>query len=600
MAPRKYYFKTVQKNVTLQDVMPKRAYSYVRFSSDHQASGDSLRRQLEATRKYCAENNLALDESLNLHDLGVSAFRGRNSTKGSLGRFLDLAERGQIPAGSALVVESLDRISRESPRKAVALMNDILDHGIELHLTMIRKVFRPAQGADSGSQEGLDLLLAVVLAMRAHEESETKSRRLREVFANKRKRAAAGDGLVSKTVPWWLEIKKGEIIPIPERARIVRRIFSLKACGWSTQRIARQLNAEKMPTWRPRAKEWEDSRVRDTIRYDAALGHLMPTSKTKAAGGDSAEYRIENYYPRIVSDELAAKARAMKQVVKPRQSASGRPLNLLKGLLRHGGRWCRHQSHRNGKPGANGVKSYHSYYDDHDPNNFGKKTWSIAGNQLEPVLVAGIKELSSADFVPNGPGESRRSAQLKKKVRLLEEKIARLVEAVEKHGANALTSRLGELEREVTETRREVIRAEAQEGLAAPVNTLLRSMSSDLSDPQCRARTAVAISRLVTRMDVASDIAGLGLSKEFAIGLHAALVDALRLARQDDKTVMMPDPVPKTKRRKPLAILIHFRGGAYRLIARLPVGIVNVRVDKIRVPLLDSDDPFPSIANPRF
>jgi hypothetical protein len=72
------------------------------------------------------------------------------------------------------------------------------------------------------------------------------------------------------------------------------------------------------------------------------------------------------------------------------------------------------------------------------------------------------------------------------------------------------------------------------------------------------------------------------------------------LARQDDKTVMMPDPVPKTKRRKPLAILIHFRGGAYRLIARLPVGIVNVRVDKIRVPLLDSDDPFPSIANPRF
>src|SRR5271154_2896146 len=119
------------ENSCSQDSLPnvaaaKQAYSYIRFSREHQSQGDSLRRQLEATKAYCERNNLLLDESLDLRDLGVSAFKGRNSTKGSLGRFIDLCERGEVAPGSALVVESLDRISRQSPRRAVALLSSLL------------------------------------------------------------------------------------------------------------------------------------------------------------------------------------------------------------------------------------------------------------------------------------------------------------------------------------------------------------------------------------------------------------------------------------------------------------------------------------------
>jgi DNA invertase Pin-like site-specific DNA recombinase len=41
-----------------------RAYSYIRFSTPEQSKGDSLRRQLEKSKKYAEENGLILDSSL--------------------------------------------------------------------------------------------------------------------------------------------------------------------------------------------------------------------------------------------------------------------------------------------------------------------------------------------------------------------------------------------------------------------------------------------------------------------------------------------------------------------------------------------------------
>jgi len=40
------------------------AVSYIRFSTPKQSLGDSLRRQLEHTRAYCAAHGLTLDEDL--------------------------------------------------------------------------------------------------------------------------------------------------------------------------------------------------------------------------------------------------------------------------------------------------------------------------------------------------------------------------------------------------------------------------------------------------------------------------------------------------------------------------------------------------------
>ena len=46
-----------------------KGYSYIRMSTDIQLKGDSLRRQMEMSKKYCEDNNIELVESI--QDIGV-------------------------------------------------------------------------------------------------------------------------------------------------------------------------------------------------------------------------------------------------------------------------------------------------------------------------------------------------------------------------------------------------------------------------------------------------------------------------------------------------------------------------------------------------
>ncbi|MBR0971873.1 recombinase family protein [Bradyrhizobium japonicum] len=59
-----------------------KAYSYVRFSTPSQAAGASLQRQTDKAKKYALEHGLTLDTELNMMDLGVSAYRGKNAHTG--------------------------------------------------------------------------------------------------------------------------------------------------------------------------------------------------------------------------------------------------------------------------------------------------------------------------------------------------------------------------------------------------------------------------------------------------------------------------------------------------------------------------------------
>jgi Resolvase, N terminal domain len=93
------------------------AYSYIRFSSPQQMQGDSLRRQTEASEEYAAAHGLRLDYSLNLRDLGVSAYRGRNSTEGALAGFM--TANPQHPKGPNLPdIDSMIEFQRQSPNNS--------------------------------------------------------------------------------------------------------------------------------------------------------------------------------------------------------------------------------------------------------------------------------------------------------------------------------------------------------------------------------------------------------------------------------------------------------------------------------------------------
>lgn len=160
-----------------------KAYSYIRMSTEGQLQGDSLRRQTDRSRQYALEHGLDLDETTTFRDIGVSAFRGENLKHGALSRFKEAILNKQIPRGSYLLVESLDRFSRDDIDFAVTEFLQLLRAGINVVTLIDGRVFSP------GQRDPMDLILSLVTLARANDESKHKSDRLAQFWANKRAHA---------------------------------------------------------------------------------------------------------------------------------------------------------------------------------------------------------------------------------------------------------------------------------------------------------------------------------------------------------------------------------------------------------------------------
>lgn len=284
-----------------------KAYSYIRMSTESQLKGDSLRRQTDQTAKYVLEHGLELDETLHLEDIGLSAYDGANISKGALGRFLEAIRLGRIERGSYLIVESLDRLSRQQPRVALSQFLNILNADITVVALAEGKEFRPEH------VDATDLILTIGSMTRAYDESAIKSVRVREAWEQK-KLGAASQKLTRQCPRWlWLDVESGKFEVIPDRVKTVRRIFDLALNGLGADAITRHLNRERTPafgkgcTTKRTQKDigstsWQKSSVLKILRFRAVLGEYQPHQivggKRRPVGPPST-----GYYPQVVSDE---------------------------------------------------------------------------------------------------------------------------------------------------------------------------------------------------------------------------------------------------------------------------------------------------------
>src|SRR5262249_45961016 len=141
------------------------AYSYIRFSHAEQAKGDSIRRQVEATTDWCQRNDVPLDASLTLQDKACSAFKGlhrENPDKHALALFLKLVEKGRVRPGDYLVIENLDRLSREEEVPACHLLTGILMAGVRV------VQLSPYEMLLTEKSNGWELMRAVMELSRGH------------------------------------------------------------------------------------------------------------------------------------------------------------------------------------------------------------------------------------------------------------------------------------------------------------------------------------------------------------------------------------------------------------------------------------------------
>jgi DNA invertase Pin-like site-specific DNA recombinase len=312
------------------------AYSYMRFSSGKQAKEHSIERQRQMAEDYISENpqlGLELDTSLNLTDKALSAFSGKNMTDGNLGKFFDLVYNGEIEVGSYLLIENLDRFSRDVAWKATHDLTTLVKGGIVVVVLSDRQVYSEETLSSEGGS--FKLMQSVIGFMRANEESEQKSVRVGKAWRQKMLRVADGVQL-TKRVPFWIN-KEDRTKTIPEKVKIVKRIFELSSKGLGGQRIAGQLNEEGVETPTRMSSKWAISSVKKVLNSEAVIGVLNTADGVKHQG----------YYPRVISDKLWAKTRFMGETSKGVRD--NKEVHPLSGLCYC--RACGARAQRSGKTG---------------------------------------------------------------------------------------------------------------------------------------------------------------------------------------------------------------------------------------------------------
>lgn len=269
-------------------------YSYLRFSDPKQSAGGSTDRQLAYAAKWAAEHDLKLDTHLSLRDEGLSAYHQQHIKSGALGVFLRAVEEGRVPNGSVLIVEGLDRLSRAEPIQAQAQLAQIVNAGITVVTASDGKTY----SRQRLKENPMDLVYSLLVMIRAHEESDTKSKRVKASVRRLCEKWIEGSyrGRVEQGHdPAWLKRTDTSWDIIPERAAAIHRIIELYKDGEGGKRIVQALDEENLHL-NSKGKENVTTQVYRTIRMPQLAGH-------KPIKVDDQEYLLRDYYPALIPDQ---------------------------------------------------------------------------------------------------------------------------------------------------------------------------------------------------------------------------------------------------------------------------------------------------------
>ncbi|WP_339441829.1 recombinase family protein [Pseudomonas proteolytica] len=383
--------------------MTSKAYSYIRFSSPEQAKGDSYRRQRKAAEGYCSEHGIELASSreYTFLDNGRSAYKGRHlDDEGQLRRFLDLVESGAIERGSYLLVESLDRLSREKVSTALPRFMDLLNSGIRVVTLSDNRLY-------TEEFNELDLIISIVHMSRAHNESSIKAQRLSSAWDNKKALARTQLKPLGRACPAWLELVDEQYQPIHQRVETIRLIFELAIAGYGQGIIPRMLNERSTPVFGSRNRNhsgaWGTSSVSKILGNRALLGEYQPTHIVDGVRTRHGE-PITGFFPAVISEDVFYQAQAVRAERRiHRTGGQTKRFNVLQGLIKCN--FCGDAMHlvNKGRPPKGAT-----YMQCHSARKGVCKNGYVRVERIEAVLREILAKVDSLSLVQSSEGEARK------------------------------------------------------------------------------------------------------------------------------------------------------------------------------------------------
>jgi DNA invertase Pin-like site-specific DNA recombinase len=469
------------------------AYSYLRFSHPDQAKGDSLRRQTELRDAWIARTGIALDESLTLEDKGVSGYTGEhrsNPDRHALASFVALVKGGRIARGSYLIVESMDRLSREDIMPALSLVLDLIQSGIRIVQLL------PAEVVYDENANPMQVMMMIMELSRGHSESAMKSERVGGAWREKKRRAAENGEPLTARAPSWLRLIEGKWVIDQRAAEAVRRVYRMAIDGYGIIAITRKLNTEQADSI-GRLEHWARSSVAKLLSNRAVIGEYQPY-KGRGSKRQPDGKPIAGYYPSIITEQEFFAARAAQASRKNKAGRMPREhVNVFSGLLHdafNGG--MIHMEDKGKRSGRRLV----SYFAAHGIAN-GRNT-SFPFPTFERAILACLREIDPVSILPSDDTATDEILEVSGRLAELEAEIERVKNRLQARYSDAVAD---VLERHEADSKDLTARlAKLREKAAAPVSkawseygTLLDVLDSAPDPEEARVRIRAALRRII-------------------------------------------------------------------------------------------------------
>lgn len=498
--------------------MSKPAIIYARFSTTEQSKGYSLERQTKLAIEFAAKHDWIVEKTIT--DQGRSAFHGANRLEGSALSDFELEAKKGLHAGKVLVVENIDRLSRQGAKAAAQLVWALNGYGVDV------ATFHDSQIYGAGNGDMMELFGLIVKAQLAYEESEKKSQRTKASWKNRFEAMEAGtQKRPIPHTPNWIDRIEGGFVLNRHRTAVLNEIYDLYIDGVGIHSIVTILNGRGEPDWSGLAKKktqggWFYSIIHRLLHKRSVLGEYVKGDGTLVAA---------DFYPQAITTEKFNRAQAALAMRKSNaKPAANRQHSILTCLVFCGecgggahfeqrvGRQLSY-TRTNGELRTYWVKEKRSLRCDrarrnHACSNDAKLSYDVVETTILDELLPQLVTRPSANLAAQQLRE--RIAEVVRQQETTQAKLNNIIEAIEDGGSKALVQRMGTLEARLEQqgTEIETLQAKLDMETSKPAHhddvALVESLRAELDsdDPEirryARSRVNMGLRRLLHRIDI--------------------------------------------------------------------------------------------------
>ncbi len=281
------------------------AILYARFSSDAQAQGDSIDRQIRTCTPYIDAKGWTLEAIVK--DEGKSGFKAHHRHASAGMGTLEREVLEGLHVGKVLVIERLDRFSREDHNDTYDLVRMLTKNGLSIATVDGDRLYEAYQPIEFAAM--IELL---VRAKMNHEASAVKADHGRKKWEKRRSDMVASKKPATKLCPAWLRLNEDRTAYeiFEDRDATIRLIFEMADSGMGSLRITKALNERKILPWArftnrtPRA--WSRGTIIRFLQDVSVTGDHQPM-KTVDNKRVPAGEPIRGYYPKVVEHDVFAR-----------------------------------------------------------------------------------------------------------------------------------------------------------------------------------------------------------------------------------------------------------------------------------------------------